>query len=141
MNDPVGIKYIVNKQLTELIAGGGGGSILTLCFGKSFTFFIYCSWRLSFGDIVITGCHEGSSDANSPMVKGIKKIEGLILTDYIFFSDFDFSLIFNNGMQLSVFSDNTKNGMLDENWSFCNKENNQCVTLNSEFVRIIESFR
>jgi len=134
------IKNNINNTLTEVIAGGGNGSIITLCINNSFRLFVSCAWKLTKNNEIITGCHEESSNDFSPMVKGIKRIEGLKLISYSYHSDFDFTIFFEENYQLSIFADNTKRSDIDENWSICDIDNNLNFTLDNNFIISKETY-
>ena len=132
--------HSVGSILKEVIAGGSNGSLITLSINDC-RIFISCAWRLFKNEVAITGWHEESIEQDSPLVSGIKKIEGLRFTSYAFHSPFDFDLCFEDGFTLSVFADNTSMSEVDENWTVCDVSSNKCYTLSNEYILIAQVFQ
>ncbi|MEM0942129.1 MAG: hypothetical protein AAF600_20555 [Bacteroidota bacterium] len=118
----------------EVIAGGSNGAIIVINIGGKIDVFISCAWRLFRNDTQITGWHEESVEKTSPLVSGIKKLEGLKFVSCSFHSEFDFDLCFEGGFTLSVFADNTAKSRIDENWAVCDISSNKCYTLSNEYA-------
>jgi hypothetical protein len=136
------IEKLKDAKIEKIIAGGSNGSIVLIDLAKGtdkYVLYIYCTWRLSFIDKVLTGWN----DIDTVFVTELNKLENDIITEVILNSLGDFTLLFQSGIKLDVFCDITSNindTSMDENWSFCDISKNQCYNFTNQFSFLIEPY-
>lgn len=127
---------LLGLPVFKIVAGGSNGSIIILYFGerksqKSLS--IYCSWRLSKDNEVLTGSNESS---RTRIPKSLKKLKNLHLAKFVVSSLYDLTLEFTDGICLNIFCDITayypqKN--YNENWYLADDSQNIVFTITNKF--------
>lgn len=142
------IKNIGNKKIDKVIAGGSNGSIILFDLvddlAKKSVLYVYCAWRLSLNNKVLTGSNDDSEASKSVFVVELKKLENDIIKKVFSNPLGDFTLEFNSGKKLDVFSDITSNGDKDdirENWVVCSVSENVCYNFTNRFDFNQESYK
>ncbi len=136
------IKEIKAAKIDKIIAGGANGSIILFDLIKGsdkYVLYIYCTWRLSLSDKILTGWN----DSDTIFVKELHKLKGEIINVVTSSELGDFTLFFINGIKLEVFCDITSNiedTSIEENWSLCNISKNQCYNFTNNFTFFTELF-
>ena len=139
-------KDIKNSKIEKIIAGGSNGSILLIDIvsnNNKYVLYIYCTWRLSFDNIVLTGSNDNSTSKRTTFVVELKKLEEDTIVKVLANPLGDFSLVFNSDKRLDVFCDITSNGGDDdvrENWTVCNISENQCNSFTNHFQLLKEVY-
>jgi len=137
------IKNLSNLKVDKIIAGGSNGSIVLMDISNESTkyvIYIYCSWRLSLENEVITTWNDESISSDSIFVVQMKKLEGDTIESVHMHILGDLELTFESGKRLNIFSDISSNSVESdnvENWSLCNVITNKCYSLNNYF-KIVE---
>lgn len=139
------LQSLLGKQINKVIAGGSNGSIIILDIGNDeFSLFIYCSWRISKENEVLSSSTENNDSKTGNLTIEAKKIQGEEIVSIITTDLFDLQLVFKSGKVLSVFADITTNGYdsdaMDENWSLADKRNNIAYTISNTFKVITTSY-
>ncbi|WP_430411720.1 hypothetical protein [Kordia sp.] len=144
------IKKILNTikhgRITNIIKGGSNGSIVLLEIKsneKQYILYIYCSWRLSIINKVLTGSNEDSTDINSRYNKEMNNLNGDVINNLIINNFGDFSINFKSKKTLDVFCDLTyydNEGNSVENWTLCDVSENKCYNFTSNFNIENESY-
>jgi hypothetical protein len=143
-----GLKDKFNRSLAKtestkcwsIVAGKGAGSVINIGFGgkikrdkplsnpalgeqdklfeAEFSLLVYCAWRLS-NDVSIICSWRDDNSPNGPMLKGLsilqnKKVVGVSLD----MDMLDLTLIFEDGLRLDIFCDQTNTDESDQNYIF-----------------------
>lgn len=141
------IKKLQNNKVDKIVAGGSNGSIILIDLIEHLDkniLYIYCAWRLSLNNKILTGSNDNSNSNDTIFVAEIKKLENDIVKKVYTHSLGDFTLEFNSGKKLDVFSDITSNGGTDEvreNWVICDVSNNICHNFTNRFNFYKETYR
>lgn len=137
---------IKGANITKVIAGGSNGSIVLFDLKKGekeFVMYIYCTWRLSNNDKVLTSANAKNIDSKSNFVKVLKLLEGSDILEINNENNRDFSIITNSEYRLDAFSDIIMdlNGCEErENWTLCNISDNICFNFTNNFEIKIEPY-
>ena len=140
------IKTLQNKRVNKIIAGGSNGSIILIDLIENLDkhiLYVYCTWRLSLNNKILTGSNDNSDSDNTVFVIELKKLENELIEKVSISSLGDFTLVFNSGKKLDVFCDITSNGGNDEireNWVICNVSKNICHNFTNRFDFYEESY-
>jgi hypothetical protein len=131
-----------SKEVTEVVAGGGNGSVIILKIGQNeFSIFVKCAWRLQNERSVLTGWNEPNNAENGNLTLYIKNLLGDVISGTELSKFFDLKLRFISGKTLDIFCDVTPNyepEFYDENWLLCDIKANVCYTVSKDFL-IVES--
>ena len=136
------INDLKEGKINKVIAGGGNGSIVLIDIIKGddkFVLYLYCTWRMSFYDNVLTGWN----DSDTVIVTELKKLQNDIIEEVISNLLGDFTLIFKSGIKLDVFCDitsNIENTSIEENWSLCDVSKNKCYNFTNKFSFFSEHY-
>lgn len=136
------VNDIKEAKIEKIIAGGSNGSIILIDLIKDnnkYVLYVYCAWRLSFDDKILTGWN----DIDIVFVTELKKLENDMIDNITLNSLGDFTLLFKSGIKLDVFCDitsNINNTSIDENWSFCDISKNQCYNFTNQFSFLVEPY-
>jgi len=141
------LNTIINGRITNVIKGGSNGSIILLEIKsneKQYILYIYCSWRLSIMNKILTGSNEDATDINSRYHKEMKMLEDDVIENMVINNLGDFSVNFKSKKVLDVFCDLTyrdNDGNLIENWTLCNVSENKCYNFTNNFSISEEFYR
>jgi hypothetical protein len=134
----------VGQTITDVIAGGANGSIINLEIDHRYLLTIYCVWRLERAPIVLTGSNESPDLLNGDIPREMKKllhdeVESVFVSDL-----YDLKVRFTSSTVLSVFCDVTPHYTpvdYDENWTFCDQQENSCFVINQDFQVTMSKYR
>ncbi|HEX8575600.1 MAG TPA: hypothetical protein VF677_04830 [Flavobacterium sp.] len=136
------INILNNAKVDKIIAGGSNGSIILIDLVKEcnkYVIYIYCAWRVSFNNKVLTGWN----DKESIFVNKLKELQEDIIIEVTSNVLGDFNLLFKSGKKLDVFCDITSNieeSSMEENWSLCDILNNNCYNFTNHFILLQEPY-
>jgi hypothetical protein len=129
------VEQLVDRAITEVIAGGSNGSIVLLEVDFKFLLSIYCAWRLEGEGKILTGWNDSNDPVSGQLTIEIKKLAGDKI-EHVSISEFnDLTISFSSGKVLNVFCDITSHiysEALDENWCLCDMESNFCLIVNKD---------
>jgi len=138
------IVKLFGKRIEKVIAGGSNGSIIILQTENELSLSIKCVWRLEDKNMVIAGWNESNDSLTGNLTKQVKALMNEVIKDVEINDFFDIKIHFLNGKTINVFCDVTPNyepDYYDENWIICDKQLNQCYSVNKNFEIVITTYK
>lgn len=118
---------IISFECGEEIECENGGNEERKSEGK-YSFMIYCSWKISNADKIITSW----KDDIVLLKEGVLKLENLTISSIFIKESFDMLIEFEKGYRLQVFCDEGINSDFDCNWFFRDSRKYYSINNNGE---------
>lgn len=140
-NLKIALNNIVGQKVLKINLGENTGSIINLEFGEElkivkkgkyefwegeFSLMIYCAWRLSKLESVLTSWQESNS-IDGVMVRGLDGLKLKRVLSVEISNFYDLFVRFEDDIELHVFTDLSANQNLDTNWFFRDVSKNYVI--------------